>query len=151
MCQDTMLVAIYIISTIKYIMIPILQKTTALRSWVTWTTSKYVVEVDYGCRTGSKASALFTPCNVSAFYGQSFSLGNVGACTPDFGSCWEGQKSKTFKCIWGGSTAPLSCIKLLQAYLLDVPHSENLYFSVHQIGTVPFFFIFYGAPALMSW
>lgn len=62
--------------------------------------------------------------------------GMLGLALPNFGSCWEGQKSKTFKCIWGGSTAPLSCTKLLQAYLLDVPHSENLYFSVHQIGTV---------------
>lgn len=44
---------------------------------------------------------------------------------------------------------PSPAQKLLQAYLLDVPHSENLYFSVHQIGTVPLFFN--GTPAHMSW
>lgn len=41
--------------------------------------------------------------------------------------------------------------KLLQAYLLDVPHSENLYVSVHQIGTVLLFLMEHLLTCLGRW
>lgn len=38
---------------------------------------------------------------------------------------------KKFHCIWGGLPDPFPYAQLLQALLLDVPHSDNLHFSIH--------------------
>ena len=59
----------------------------------------YIAELEYGCTTDSKVTALFaTPCNVSALYCQECLLGNVGACIHDFGGCWEGKDRIVMKC-----------------------------------------------------